>query len=88
VIHNQKKYEEFLKRNGVGQHDKVADSIKSYISYLNGVARHLNISINSSTLSSPEDIESLSVRLSGKVSGRTIQNYRTAMRRYIEMLAE
>ncbi len=30
----QKKYEAFIREQGVGQNDKVADSCKSYVSYL------------------------------------------------------
>ena len=57
------------------------------MSYLNAVSKHLEISINSKTLSSKADIEVLSARLKGKVAKGTIENYRTAMNRYIEMIA-
>ncbi|MBW2739065.1 MAG: hypothetical protein JRE64_09500 [Deltaproteobacteria bacterium] len=43
-------YENFIEKNGVGSNDKVASSIKSYISYLNNVGRHLKITVSPKTL--------------------------------------
>jgi len=88
LLVHRKKFEQYISERGVGSKDKVADSVKSYVSYLNGVSKHLNIEINPDTLSTQSDIEELSSRLHGKVSPRTLHNYRTAMKRYIEMLQE
>ena len=90
MIEYQKEYETYLKKHGVGSKDLVADSIKSYISYLNGVSRHLDIDINPNTLSSETDIQKLSTQLSEtkKISEKTIKNYISAMRQYINMVQE
>jgi len=87
MIERQKEYEAFVQERNVGANDKVADSVKSYVSYLNSVSRHLNISINSKQLNSQCDIENISNDLVGKVKKSTIQNYRVAMKHYVEMVS-
>ncbi len=86
MIENCEKYKRFIKARGVGSRDIVADSINSYVSYLNSVSRHLGIPINSETLASIDDLENLSQKLKEKsLSQNTINNYRTAMRHYVSM---
>jgi len=85
MIESLKKYEKFLKDNGVGKNDKVADSIKSYVSYLNSVSKHLNITISTETLGSENDIRNLSRELEGKVAPKTVRNYVSAMKQYVNM---
>ena len=86
MIENCEKYKRFIKARGVGSRDKVADSIRSYVSYLNSVSRHLGIPINSETLASIDDLENFSQKLKEKcLSQNTINNYRTAMRHYVSM---
>ena len=77
MIQFQEKYECFLREHGVGINDQVADSVKSYISYLTSVSRKLSIDIGPQLFSSNLDIEELSNQLTklGKVSGRIIRNY-------------
>ena len=86
MIKYQIKYQSYIKAQGVGSNDRVADSIKSYISYLNSVSKYLNITIGPKTLSSEIDIVNLSNRLKGKVSEKTIKNYGSAMRQYVSMV--
>ena len=86
MIEHQFKYQTYIKTEGVGSNDKVADSIKSYISYLTSVSRHLNITISPKTLSSEIDIVNISNKLKGKVSDKTIKNYGSAMRQYVSMV--
>jgi hypothetical protein len=88
MIQYQKEYEIYIRRQGVGSKDQVADSVQSYISYLNGVARHLNIIISPKLLSSEKDINILSSQLSKtrKVSAKTIKNYCSAMRHYVGLV--
>lgn len=88
MIQFLEEYEKFIRDNGVGANDKVASSIKSHILYLNGVSRHLNISIGPKTLNNMNDIGSLSSQLTGKVSPKTITNYGSAMKQYIRMVNE
>lgn len=86
MIQYSELYKEYIKTQGVGAKDRVSDSIKSYISYLRGVCNHLCISISPKTLKSKDDMENLSQKLKGRVSDKTIKNYRSAMRHYICMV--
>jgi hypothetical protein len=88
MIKYQREYEKFIIERGVGSNDKVGDSIKAYISYLNMVSKHLNKDINPKTLNSMKDLELLSAQLTGKVSLKTIKNYGSAMKQYIKMVSK
>ena len=88
MIEFQEEYENFIRNNGVGANDRVASSIESYISYLNGVCWHLNITVGPTTLRTMNDIDALSSQLKGKVSDKTITNYGSAMKQYIRMVDE
>ena len=89
MIQHQSKYEVYIKECGVGDNDIVADSRKSYVSYLNSVSKHLGISVSPDTLSQETDIINLSDLLtaSGKVSPKTIKNYGAAMKMYVTMVS-
>ena len=89
MIQHQSKYEVFIKDCGVGNNDVVADSCKSYVSYLNSVSKHLNMCVSPETLSKESDIIAISERLadSGKVSPKTIKNYGAAMKMYVNMVS-
>jgi len=88
MIKYQAEFEGYIRDNGVGSNDRVADSVKSYVSYLNSVSKYLGISINAKVLSSENDIDILSDQLTktGKVSVKTMKNYRSAMRQYVNMV--
>jgi hypothetical protein len=86
MILHKEKFQEFIIAKGVGRNDKVADSVKSYVSYLNSISRHLNIEVTPNTIKTPENIQNICLKLSGKVSEKTINNYRSAMKHYIEMV--
>jgi uncharacterized FlgJ-related protein len=88
MIKYQAEFEGYIRDNGVGSNDRVADSVKSYVSYLNSVSKYLGISINAKILSAESDIDILSDQLTktGKVSVKTIKNYRSAMRQYVNMV--
>ena len=86
MIKYEIKYQSYIRAKGVGSNDRVGDSIKSYISYLNSVSRHLNITISPETLSSEIDIVNLSNKLKRKVSDKSIKNYGSAMRQYVSMV--
>lgn len=89
MIQYQEKYVAYIKANGVGSNDKVADSCKSYISYLNSVQKHLGISISASTLSTEVDILNISEKLKKQttLSDKTIKNYGSAMKQYVSLVA-
>lgn len=86
MILHQDKFEKYIRAEGVGQNDKVADSVKSYVSYLNSVSRHLDIEVSPSSLRTPENIQNICLKLAGKVSEKTISNYRSAMKQYVAMV--
>ena len=89
MIEHRSKYERFIRERGVGSRDKVADSVKSYLQYLEGVAKHLNITVDPRILGSKDDLEQLAsmLRKSGKVSEKTVSNYPSAMAHYVDMVA-
>lgn len=78
-------FEKYIIKQGIGSKDKVANSVKSYISYLNSVSKYLNQEINYLVLNSDDDIENISIKLKGKVSDKTIKNYKSAMKYYVKM---
>lgn len=78
-------FEKYIIKQGVGSKDKVANSVKSYVSYLNSVSKYLNQEINYLVLNSNDDIENISIKLKGKVSDKTIKNYKSAMKYYVKM---
>jgi len=88
MIEQLNEFESYIISKGVGSNDRVSDSVKSYISYLNGVSRHLGININPRTLSLESDVIILAKHLSEgrKVSEKTIKNYKSAMKQYIQMV--
>jgi hypothetical protein len=83
VVHHQSEYEDCIRNAGVS-----SASIKSYISYLNSVSKYLNLDITKSRLGTTHDIKVLadSVLELGRVSEKTIQNYKAAMRQYVNMV--
>ncbi|WP_286241125.1 hypothetical protein [Neptuniibacter halophilus] len=80
------KFEAFIRKQGVGDNDQVADSVRSYVGYLNAVSKHLAIDINPSTLNSEQHIERYRADLQGLVSEKTIGNYTSAMRQYVALV--
>lgn len=85
MIVNESQYRQWIVDRGVGQNDRVASSPDSYISYLNSVSESIGEDISPSLLSSEADVDKIANRITDKASN-TIQNYKTAMRRYVEMV--
>ena len=85
MIINEYQYRQWIVDRGVGQNDRVASSPDSYISYLNSVSESIGEDISPSLLSSEADVDKIANRITDKASN-TIQNYKTAMRRYVEMV--
>lgn len=85
MIVNESQYRQWIVDHGVGKNDRVASSPDSYISYLNSVSRLIGEDISPSLLSSESDVEMIAAQITDKAA-RTIQNYKTAMRRYVEMV--
>ncbi len=85
MIINKSQYCQWLIDHGIGRNDRVASSPDSYISYLNSVSRLIGEDISPSLLSSKADVDTVAARIKDKAV-RTVQNYKTAMRRYVEMV--
>lgn len=85
MIVNESQYRQWIVDRGVGQNDRVASSPDSYISYLNSVSESIGEDISPSLLSSEADVDKIANRITDKASN-TIQNYKTAMRHYVEMV--
>lgn len=81
-------YKKHIERNGVGSNDNVADSVKSYCSYLHSVSEHLSLDISPKTVSSEDDIANIKNRLQTEtsLSVKTISNYLSALRQYVGMV--
>lgn len=88
MILHQECYVEFIQGKGVGKNDRVASSLKSYVSYLNGVARLLKRDITPDLLRSDSDVETVARRLEGQRKSTTIDKYKVAMRHYVAMVQE
>lgn len=88
VVKNINKFKSFITKNGVGSNDVVSDSVRSYLTYIKQTAKHTQIEINSDSLNSSSDIDDFvqELKLSGKVSKKTITNYTSAMKQYVEMV--
>ncbi|MGH9871605.1 MAG: hypothetical protein ACRD9S_03955 [Pyrinomonadaceae bacterium] len=87
MIRHQKHYLEFIQQEGVGEHDVVADSRKSYVSYLNSVSDKLEIEIGPGTAGKQADVEHLVRMLQDRgVAKKTISNYKSALRQYVKMI--
>ena len=62
-LQNEQEYTGYLHKAGVGENDKVASSIDSYISYLRSVSKILNMNISPATVVNEENIENIFQRL-------------------------
>ena len=80
-------YINYIEAMGVGSKDKIpGDTPKSYVSILRMVSKNLQIDISPETVKDEKDILSIATRLEGKMEKSTIDNCKTALRRYTEML--
>lgn len=86
MIRYQQQYVEFIRLQGVGERDLVADSRKSYVSYLNTVSEELGIEIGPLTAGTHADIDHLLTQLEGRKAKKAISNYRSALRQYVKMV--
>ena len=86
MIRYKSQYYAWIEARGVGSNDLVASSPDSYISYLNSVSELIGDDISPSVLSTEQDLESIVLRIAGRRSPKTINNYKSAMRQYIAMV--
>jgi hypothetical protein len=86
MIRFKSQYYAWIESRGVGSNDLVASSPDSYISYLNSVSELIGDDISPSVLSTEQDLERIVLRIAGRRSPKTINNYKSAMRQYIAMV--
>jgi len=73
MIEYQKEYVQWLMNKGVGNHDKVASSPASYVSYLKSVSQRIKSNISPANLSSDGQIDSMLRELRGIVSTKSLK---------------
>lgn len=86
MVQFKTEYLDFIVKNGVGANDWVSSSPKSYISYLSAISNFLGKDITPEILSNEEDVAVIASALKGRRNSATIRNYKTAMRRYVQMV--
>lgn len=86
MIQHQELFLDFIVSQGVGAKDLVASSPKSYISYLNSVAKFIGSDVTPAILRTDSDVENIASRISGIRKESTIRNYCSAMRQYVAMV--
>jgi hypothetical protein len=87
TIRLEKKYLSYIENIGVGAKDKTPGATpKSYVSFLRIVSSRLGIDISPETIQNDNDILGIASRLEGKIEKGTIDNCKTALRKYLEML--
>ncbi len=86
MINNERKYLEFIERNGVGKNDSVASSTKSYISYLNTVSKLIGEDLSEKNLYNENCVNEITNRLKGLRNEKSISNYKSALRQYVKMI--
>lgn len=86
MIKNERKYLEWIEKDGVGSNDRIASSTKSYISYLNTVSKLIGEDISEKNLFNENCVEIIAERLKGLRSEKSISNYKSALRQYVRMV--
>lgn len=86
MIYFKKEYYNYIISKGVGNNDKVASSPDSYMSYLESVSELTANAISPNILNSYSDVDNIAASLYGKRAKATIDNYKTAMRHYVDMI--
>ena len=61
-------------------------STDRYVRFLKDIAEESGVSITPKTLRSEQDIELLTRKLAKRYSDKSVTNYRSVMRRYVEMV--
>lgn len=88
MIKNETKYLQWLEENGVGENDRIASSLNSYISYLNTVSKIIGEDISERNLFDETCIFDMEKKMIGKRSQKSISNYKSAMKQYMRMVKE
>ena len=79
-------YKKYIVQAGVGRNDKKASSPNSYISYLQSVSVLIGKDISPDLISNKKDIDSIMKEVEGQKAPKTLNNYRTALNRYLEFV--
>lgn len=84
VIQFENEFIDYLRKNKVSN-----DSVRSYISYLTAVSQYLSLIIGPQNIATEADISTISKDLQAldRLSNKTISNYVSALRQYIQMVS-
>jgi hypothetical protein len=63
-------------------------SSERYVTFLHDITEESGLDITPQTLRSDEDIETFASRLSGRFAAKSIDNYRSVMRKYVAMVQD
>jgi hypothetical protein len=85
MIH-ESSYRCWLAARCVGDHDRVASSPASYVSYLNSVSNLLGEDVSPTLVSNEAGVQDILARVDGLRSSKTIKNYGSALRQYAAMV--
>ena len=88
MIKYENEYRAYIAKQGVGRNDKVASSIDSYISYLNGLSSLIEQDINPNTVNDYDDINDMIRRLAGLKADSTLSKYKTAINHYVAFVEQ
>jgi hypothetical protein len=61
-------------------------SADRYVRFLHDVAETSGMSITPESLRSEADIDAFAIRLTSRYSAKSVSNYRSVMRKYVEMV--
>lgn len=86
MIKFEQEYLRFIRQHGVGERDQASSSPQSYLSYLRGVGSLLGREVSPGLLHSMRAIPRIVRKLEGRRAPKTLKNYASAMRLYVEML--
>ena len=86
MIKNERKYLDWIEKNGVGKNDYVSSSTKSYISYLNTVSKLIGEDISEKNLYDENCVVEIAKKMNGMRSEKSISNYKSALRQYSNMV--
>ena len=62
-------------------------SADRYVKFLRDVAETAGTTVSPTTLRTDADIDAFAARLTARYSPKSVSNYRSVMRRYVEMVA-
>jgi len=88
MIMYENEYRVYIAERGVGRNDKVASSINSYVSYLNGLSKLIGQDITPDIATNLDDISEMIAKLNGLKADSTLGKYKTAINHYMSFIKQ